>query len=263
MELQRINIDNLIPGMQNVDIIGVAGRISKREFSTDKAEGKVANIVLNDDTGSIRLVLWNDEIEHVAGLQEGDLLRVVGYVRQGLFGSELRLGRFGKIDKQGRASRRTTIAELKEGQKKEVRAAIVQLFESNPFYEICPTCGLTVKEDKDNYVCITHGQVDPAYALHISGILDDGTENIRCVMFKQQAETILGMNAERAKDIVLRKGMPALFASARLGEYIFEGQIRRNKLFDRLEFIVNKILLVDVTKEIESFLESDKPKIEI
>jgi len=255
MDLKRLNIESLIPGMQNVDIIGVVSKISKKNFSTEKGSGRIGNVIISDATGSIRLVLWNDEIEVLGDLQEGEIIRFMGYVRQGIFGPELRLGRFGKIERSGeRVSRRSRISDLKEGEKKEIRAALVQLFESNPFYEICPQCGISLKEEGDIYKCINHGQQDPAYALHISGILDDGSDNIRCTLFKEQAEKILGVNANAAKDIVLRKGMAALFARAKFGEYVFEGQIRRNKFFDRLEFIANSVKEVDVKDEISALL---------
>jgi replication factor A1 len=254
--IKKLNIENLIPGMQNVDIVGRIAKITMRDFETDKAKGRLANISVSDETGTIRVVLWNEEIAKLGALEEGDVVAVSGYVRPGLFGSELRLGKHGKIEKSDeRISRRTKISELAEGQRKEIRAAIVQIFESNPFYEVCPKCRLSLKEDGENYVCAAHGQVDPAYALHISGILDDGTDNIRCVMFKEQAEKILGLSVEEAKDIALRKGTPVIFQRAKLGEYVFEGQVRRNRFFDRLEFIINKIRDVDVMEEIEILME--------
>lgn len=254
--IKKLNIENLVPGMQNVDIVGRISKISKRDFTTDKGSGRLASVSISDETGTIRLVMWDNEIEKIKDLREGDVVAVSGYVRQGLFGNELRLGRYGKIEKSTeRITRRARICDLVEGQRKEIRAAVVQLFESNPFYEVCPKCGISLKEDGEAYVCVTHGQVDPAYALHISGILDDGTDNIRCVMFKEQAEKLLGLSVEEAKDIVLRKGTPVIFQHARLSEYVFEGQVRRNKFFDRLEFIINKIRDVDIKEEIELLME--------
>ena len=65
-EQQKLNIENIIPGMQNVDIIGRIVNISGvREFSTEKAKGKVMNLSLADTTGSVRLSLWNNEIDKI------------------------------------------------------------------------------------------------------------------------------------------------------------------------------------------------------
>lgn len=254
MELKRVGIGNLIPGMQNVDIAGVVMRISRRGYSTERGSGQLLAITLADETGSIRLTLWNEELERVRDIAQGDVVRVTGYVRQGLYGPELRLGRFGKMERVA-GSRRASIAELQEGQKKELRAALVQLFESNPFYEVCPTCGLTLKEDQEgNYNCLSHGKVEPGYALHVSGVLDDGTGAIRCVAFKEVAEALLGVKVSQAKDIVLRKGLPALFGQAKLREWVLAGAVRRNRLFDRLEFIIDAVAEPDVKSEIEALM---------
>ncbi len=259
MELKRLNIENLIPGMQNVDIAGTVTRATKKSYSTQKGSGVLASLVIADQSGSIRLTLWNDEIEKVGDIHEGDVIKVVGYVRQGMYGPELRLGRFGKLEKlSSRGARRAKISDLQEGQKKEIRATLVQLFESNPFYEVCPQCKVTVKEENDEYKCVSHGQVQPAYAIHISGILDDGTACIRSVAFKETAEKLLGMGVDKAKDLVLRKGVPALFAQARLGEYIFKGAVRKNRLFERLEFIIDSVEQFDVKEEIELLLEQSQ-----
>ncbi|MEM7813600.1 MAG: OB-fold nucleic acid binding domain-containing protein [Candidatus Aenigmatarchaeota archaeon] len=254
MELKRVSIGNLIPGMQNVDVIGVVTRISRRGYSTEKGSGQLLALNLSDETGSIRLTLWNEEVERAKDIVQGDVVKISGYVRAGLYGPELRLGRFGKLERAA-SSRRAMIAELQEGQKKELRAMLVQLFESNPFYEICPTCGVTLKEDQEgNYTCITHGKVDPAYALHVSGVLDDGSGAMRCVAFKEVAEALLGLKVAQAKDIVLRKGLPALFGQAKMRELVLAGTVRRNKLFDRLEFIIESLAEPDVRRETEMLL---------
>lgn len=256
MELKRLNIANLIPGMQNVDVVGAATSISRKDYSTAKGSGTLCSIVLADQSGSIRLTLWNDEIDRAGEIHEGDILKVTGYIRQGMYGPELRLGRFGKLEKlSSRGARRARIGTLQEGQKKEIRATLVQVFESNPFYEICPQCGVSVKEEGDEYRCISHGIVQPNYALRVSGILDDGEACIRFVAFKETAEKLLGMDAGMAKDLVLRKGVPALFAQAKLGEYVFRGAVRRNKLFDRPELIIDSVSPMDVKEEIKLLLE--------
>jgi ssDNA-binding replication factor A large subunit len=254
MELKRVTIGSLIPGMQNVDILGVVARISRRSYSTEKGSGELLALTLADETGSIRLTLWNEELELTREIGQGDVVHVKGYVRSGLYGPELRLGRFGAVERIA-SSRRSAIAELQEGQKKELRACLVQLFESNPFYEVCPTCGMTLKEDQEgNYTCISHGKMEPAYALHISGVLDDGTGAIRCVAFKEAAEALLGMPVSQAKDVVLRKGLPALFGQARLRELVLAGAVRRNRLFDRIEFVIDAVSDVDVKQEIEALM---------
>ena len=82
-------------------------------------------------------------------LKQGDSIRVTGFVKQGPFGAEIRVGRFGKLERYGDGIRkRININELAEEGTYEIRAALVQIFESSPFYEICSKCGLTLKEDE-------------------------------------------------------------------------------------------------------------------
>lgn len=259
---ERLYIENILPGMQNIDVIGKITRIMKRDFETEKAKGMVANIFLSDETGTIRLVLWNDEIEKMGDFSEGDVIHVRGFVKDGLLGPEIRMGRYGAIARSmehiaivaGRRYERCDVAELNEGAANEVRAALVHVFESNPFYEVCPQCNARVREP--DYKCDEHGAVEPAHALVVSGIIDDGTENVRFVSFGEQAEKILGMKTEEARKAFMRKMEKAvIFEKVQVGkEFVFDGVVRRNKLFDRLEFIVNSIKSVDAKKETERLL---------
>lgn len=251
MELKRLSIQNLIPGMQNIDIAGHIIKITKRNFKKENNEGQVCSVFLGDDTGTIRLVLWNEEISKIEGFNQGDGVRITGFVKQDSFGPQIRLGRFGVIERYGSGvKRRVYIDELNEEGTYEIRAALLQIFESAPFYEICSKCGNSLKEDENNYVCPKDGVVDPEYAMRLTGIIDDGTGSIRCVLFKEQAEKILGHNVSQAKDIVLRKGVSELFGKARYGEYVFSGKLKQNKFFDRLEFVINNVKEVDVKEEI-------------
>lgn len=246
-----MNIQNLIPGMQNIDVTGTILKISKKTFIREGVEGQLCSVLLGDSTGTIRIVLWNNEIEKAESFRQGDNIRVTGFIKQGSFGPEIRVGRFGTIEMYGEGiKRRVFISEMTEEGNYEIRAGLVHLFESNPFYEICSKCNASLKEEESSYICNTHGVVEPEYAIRISGIIDDGNESIRCVMFKENAEKILGVNANQAKDIVLRNGMQDLFKRARYGEYVFNGKLKRNKFFNNMEFVVNRVKDMDVKEEI-------------
>jgi len=267
-ETEKLNIENIMPGMQNVDIAGKIVRISPiREFKTDKSEGKVANVIVADKTGTVRLSLWNDEIEKLNGIEIGDVIGLRGFVKEGLIGPEIRLGRRGSIVKiedtfgfdsviYERATERSSINELREGFYRSVRAPILQVFESNVFYEICPECKKRLKTVDEGFECPEHGIVDPDYGLVISGIIDDGTASMRAVFFSDAAEKILGISKAEAKNVFDRKKkLDAVLSLIPLGkEFVFEGSVRRNNFFGRLEFVVNNVKSVDVKKEIETML---------
>src|SRR3990167_4322146 len=87
----------------------------------------------------------------------------------------------------------------------EIRAALVQVFDTNPFYEICPECGTRVKEIQNSFSCEEHGEVEPSYIIIVSGVLDDGTGNMRAVFFRENAEKIIGMTAKEARAAFMKK----------------------------------------------------------
>ncbi|MEM7819533.1 MAG: DUF2240 family protein [Candidatus Aenigmatarchaeota archaeon] len=262
-QTEQLNIENIIPGMQNIDIVGKITKITPiREYNGKK----FMSIFISDSTGSIRLPLWDNEIEKISGLSEGDVIRVRGLVKEGLFGPELRIGKYGSITKSDekienvivtRRVERSQIDELREGLYKEIRSPIVQIFESNVFYEICPNCGLRLKEDEKGFRCEQHGIVEPDYNVAISGILDDGTGNIRFVIFNENVEKLIGMKKNEMKRLFdQKKKVSVILEKIPLGkDFIFEGRVRRNEFFDRLEFIVNNVKNVDVKKEIEMIIE--------
>lgn len=261
---ERLNIASILPGMQNVEIVGKITRILPvREFSSDKAKGKVMNFFVADASGSVRMSLWNDEIDKFS-LQENDVVQIRGFAKANNMGlPELRLGRYGSITlseeiistvaKKEQHAERSEIISIQESRPYEIRAAIMQVFETNIFYEICPQCGARVKADESlNFSCVAHGAVEPDYNILISGVLDDGTENIRAVFFGEAAESFVGLKKKEAKKLHDIKGAQALIAKMPLGvEMLFIGRTKRNNIFNRLEFIVNDVKKIDVLKEIE------------
>jgi len=73
-----------------VAFVGKLSRISPtREFSRNGDVGHVANLVVSDETGSIRVVLWNDLAKHVEELQIGQTLKIGGVVKEGPYGLEV------------------------------------------------------------------------------------------------------------------------------------------------------------------------------
>ena len=256
---ERLKLKSVVPGMQNVDIVAKVQRVfPAREFSTPNARGRVMNVLLADETSTARLSLWNEEIDRYE-LAAGDVLHIIGYVKEdNLGGPELRLGRDGNLQKSdekialpaGQRTERSSIIDLREGQYKQLRAAIANVFESDFFFNVCPVCNTSLK----GIECSDHGIVEPKPRLVLAGIIDDGTENMRFVAFADVAEKIVGEPA----DSLLRKSKEDIMEKINVGkEYIFEGRVRKNAMFNRLEFTVNSVEEVDVRQEIERLLENE------
>jgi replication factor A1 len=90
-------IKDLQARQTNVDVEGEVLEMSDvREFSKYGRQGRVANAVIKDGTGKVKLSLWNEQIEKV---KPGDTVKIQkGYV--GEFQGELQLttGKFGTLE---------------------------------------------------------------------------------------------------------------------------------------------------------------------
>jgi replication factor A1 len=85
-----VKIGQIDGQMRAVAFVGKLTRLSPtREFSRNGDVGHVSNIVVSDETGSIRVVLWNDLATHVDELHIGQTLKIGGLVKDGPYGLEV------------------------------------------------------------------------------------------------------------------------------------------------------------------------------
>jgi replication factor A1 len=287
---RQLKAKNLVSGLRSVDFVARVMKVyAPREFDRNGKQGRVMSLLLGDDSGTIRMSLWNDEIDTVEKekINEGDVVRVNGgYVKTDNRDMlDLRLGR-GSIDKTDLVVdvpehnvieqrfenvTRKSISEFKEGEYAEVRACLVQMFRKNPLFEICPECGTRMKKvvesekgsegDKNagnKWKCDDHGQVEPKHAMVMTCIIDDGSDNIRAVFFREMAEKIVGKSAQDLFEMIKRDGVDTVMDSIQpLGkEYVLKGRVKRNNFTESVEFVVNEMDDIDVKKECETLLES-------
>jgi ssDNA-binding replication factor A large subunit len=274
---REFKIKNIVSGLRSVDLVARVVRIyDEREFERNGKKGSVINVLLGDETGIIRMSLWNDETSLVreGKLKGGETVRIQGCWSKSdnRDNPELRLGRgtLSQADTVVEMPKREVIeegfsrvqrkelADLKEGQNVEVRAAIVQVFARNPFFEVCPECGSRVKQSDGKWICDEHKEVKPSYALVMSGIIDDGAGNVRATFFREQAERMFGKSTEDLRKAALEKSdASAIFDDfPNLGrEFIFQGRVRRNDYTERTEMIVNGIAEVDAKGEADQILK--------
>ena len=91
-------ISELTVGQGNVDVEGTIKEVGEiRSFTKFGRELSVANGILEDDSGSIRLSLWNDDASR---FKSSDKIKVVnGYVNEFQGEKQLTSGKFGSIEK--------------------------------------------------------------------------------------------------------------------------------------------------------------------
>jgi len=274
---REFKVKNIVSGLRTIDLVARIVKIyDQREFERNGKKGCVINILLGDETGIIRMSLWNDETALVkeGKIKEGETIKVQGCWSKSdnRDNPELRLGK-GTLSKADTVIempksevieegfnqiQRKSLAEVKEGQNIETRAALVQVFARNPFFEVCPQCNSRVKQTEGKWICDDHKEVEPAYAMVMSGVIDDGTGNMRVTFFREQAEKMFGKNTEELRKISLEKSdAAAIFEDfPNLGrEFIFQGRLKRNNYTEKVEMIVNSISEVDVKKETDDLLK--------
>jgi len=77
-------------------VVEVVSKEEPREFEKFGKTGRVCNAVVKDESGEIKLTLWNDDIDKV---NEGDKLHIVnGYVNEWQGDLQLTTGKFGALE---------------------------------------------------------------------------------------------------------------------------------------------------------------------
>ena len=239
-EGERLKISELVQGMKRVNVIGKITRVFPiREFKKNDREGKIGSFLLGDETSNVRVVLW--DISHISLIEKGELKEgdVVEISNGGFRNGELHLSTFSdikssneKLDdvKTDRAFSLGRLSDASLGKNMKVRAIIVQTFEPRYFDS-------KQKEGEKGVV--------------LNIVLDDGTENIRAVLF---GEVIKGLGITDDELFSLEK-----FNEKReqlLGEEkFFSGNFRNNSFFNRTEMVVDNVEKIDsdeLVKELEA-----------
>ncbi len=213
-----------------ITVEGIVSRVlGFREFEKNGRKGKVANIILADETGNIKTVLWDKDAELVflGKLKEGSAIRIVNGIvkeRDGL--REVSPGRFGSIEETKLDIKTKTtnitinkskISNLSPDTGAEIHGCVIRVFETKPFFN-----------DKGKE------------ALMVSCVIDDGSGSIRCVFFREVAEKLLGMKTED----VLREHKSGNndWAKSLLGKEItIKGRVKMSSFSDSIEIIGSDI----------------------
>lgn len=270
---EDLKIENIVPDMRKVVAKGRVLNISDMntfERDDEEEDGKVQNLLLGDDTGTIRVTLWDEQTEIAENVSEGDVIEMAGCytVEDDRGNAELRLGdsatvkmaddqeQFENIENEA-STTEVAVSEINaEGSSYRTKGMIMQVYTSNPFYRVDPDTGDTVREDDDgNFVTDDGDEIeDPEGRLAVSGVIDDGTENIRCVFFGEQAREMLDVDEETEKDMEVDAVEDAA-EKVRGKEVEVEGRTRYNDYFGRIELLVNEMNEIRAEDEIENMLD--------
>jgi len=259
---QKVKIDELLVGMRRISLTAKILKIlSIRSFKTKNAESKVANLLIADETGNTRCVLW--DVNHIKQLEEGKIKEgnfveiKDGSVREGTT-KEVHLGSISGFSLSNEILENVVteeqlpeknLAELSENDRVSVRAAIVQIFEPRFFY-VCPECGKKPLVDEGKHRCSEHGTIIPQERALLTLVIDDGTATMRAICFSEVIKKIFNLGEEEIKDLSRRQDKAELLGK----EMRFIGRVRKNKAFDNLELVLIEVQEIDpeqLVKELE------------
>lgn len=253
-ENEKLKINELLPGMRRVNVIGkVINLFPVRTFTTKKGdESKVVNFWIADDSSNIKIVLW--DTNHISLIEKGEIKEgiAVEISNATMRDGELHLGNFSEIKVSQeileevvteKVFREKAISDFNKGENASVRAFVVQMFEPRFFY-VCPECGKKVNKEGEAFICGTHEKVVPEKRAVVNLVLDDGTNSIRAVLFHEVIKELGLVDLEDAEKLALQK-------QKLLGkEMVFSGNVRNNAFFNTPEFIVDGIKEADLDKVI-------------
>ncbi|MEM4245152.1 MAG: OB-fold nucleic acid binding domain-containing protein [Candidatus Nanoarchaeia archaeon] len=270
---KRYKVKELVEGLRVNELVGkVVRKYEVREYKTQNREGKVASFFVADETGSIRIVLW--DTNHIAtfeNMSEGDVIKIIGgMVRENQGFKEIHLSGRNElvVNPKGEEVNVTiqmpkpefvskNIKDLSAGNFVKVLGTVVQVFEPR-FYDACPECNRKVVPDGDKFVCEQHGHVPVKLVPIVNMLLDDGTDNIRVVLFRELASKVFGI-----ADVSSLRDNPADFEIKKkelIGKYLYvSGRVSKNDMFDRFELMAQDLEEVDA-KELATALINEVSK---
>src|SRR3989338_7293247 len=239
----KLQIKNVLAGLRDVETVGkVLQTYELREFTTNERQGKVASMVIGDETGTIRVVMWGSQAENIRDITNGMIVKVVGgYVKDNSGNIEIHVNERSKlianppgesvnVVKQNTAERKEISKLTENDSNAEILGTIVQVFDPR-FFPIDPETGRKVTENEGRYY-------------FNDKIIDDGTDNMRAVFFRETMEKLL--NCSKEKMLGYREN-PESFEQVKsdlLGTLIkINGRVKKNLFFDRLELVANDVSL--------------------
>jgi len=278
-----VRIGELEAGVDAIEVVGRVVEVSPpREFTrADGSKGRVATLVLGDRTGATRASLWHERAEEVQRLKAGDVVRLANcYTTLGLLGRpELQVGAQAILEVNPQVEEELPPAEVlamaeeaverveigglqREGARVQVRGTITQVFHRRPLFDVCPSCGRSLGSVDTSLYCEECGRVvTPEHRVVVSFLLDDGTGNIRVVLFGEVAERLLGMDAQRVFELFKRvAGLEEFYRSFELAgrEVVVTGTTRYDEYFGQLELRGSSVLEPDARQEARQLLEKVK-----
>ena len=271
----KLQIKNILAGLRDVETVGkVLQTYELREFTTNERQGKVASMVIGGETGTIRVVLWGSQADNIRNISNNMIVKVAGgYVKDNNGSMEIHMNERSKLIlnppgenvnmvKQNTAERREIISIKENDGNVDVLGTIVQVFDPR-FFPIDPETGRKVTENEGKFYFNDKIIENPDHSYVLNVIVDDGTDSMRVVFFREAMERLLNCSKEK---VLVYRDNPESFEQIKsdlLGTLIkINGRVKKNLFFDRLELVANDVSLNPDPEEEIKRLNEEANKVE-
>lgn len=259
---QKLKLNELVSGMKKVNTVAkVVNLYPVRTFTAKSgSESKVTNLFVADETSNTKVVLW--DTNHISLIENGDIKEgdTIEIGNANIRDEEIHLGSFSEFKKSNeelgevkteKVVKEKNISNLKIGDNANLRAFIVQSFEPKFFY-VCPQCKKKANQGAEGYNCNEHGKVVPEKRALMNIFLDDGTENIRALIFSENFSS-LGIN-----DLENQEMLSQQRENLKGKEFYFKGNVRKNNYFNNEEFIIDEIKEINLDNLVQVLEKSEQ-----
>ncbi len=277
-EPKTVKLSELEEGMNSIETVGRVIEISDvREFERqDGSEGKAATLTVGDETGKRKVTLWDSKTKIIDELDVGDIIRITNsYTVSGSYGDiEIHLGEDAEVEvgpetvtdipapeeikEKTSPKSRSDIEDVEENTQAKIYGTVVQVFQRNPVFRVCPKCNKNIKSEDSQVLCDKCGEtVAPEPRAVVNMIVDDGTGNIRVVAFGKQAEELIGKTANEVYQELRDEDLSDLYEELDLeGQDIdVSGNVRRDEYYEQLELRTNEVNFPKAKNELNRMLE--------
>jgi hypothetical protein len=203
---RSFKIGDITEEMSHLNVFGKVNRkFDPRSIKIKDRNGRVMNLNIGDDTGSINLVIWDEKvIDNInASVSEGDEISIANaYSKKNkMTGSmELHVGSGTAISVTNKSPQNqpnvkyTRLQDIKEENIiYHIKGFIVRLFTNNIYLIRCTECNKKVET-----TCDVHGDKFLSKTLLISGIIDDGLSSMKISFFDKTAEKLLQLSKSQS-----------------------------------------------------------------
>ena len=190
---------------QRINHVNLSAKIKRkfppRTVTVKGREARVMNFVIEDETGEMPLVTWNENyIDRIINSPDGESISIANaYSKENPFNGiiELNLGSGSAISVNSTVTQKKEeiktvykkIGDIKDGETADINGFITRLFSDDIYLIRCNIC-----KKKVDVECDVHKDKALSKTLRIRGIFDDGIYSSSITFFDRQADSLLKLS---------------------------------------------------------------------